>query len=84
MKNTKIKLPGELIYFIAVLLLSLAVAMLTTTGFGVSMIVAPAYLLSLKLGVITFGQAEYIVQACLFVLLASSCAGSALPTSCPS
>ncbi len=69
MKNSKIKLPGEAIYFVAVALLSLAVAILTTTGFGVSMIVAPAYLLSLKLGVITFGQAEYIVQACLFVLL---------------
>ncbi len=68
-KNTKIKLPGELIYFVAVALLSLSVAILTSTGFGVSMIVAPAYLLSLKLGIITFGQAEYIVQACLFILL---------------
>ncbi len=65
----KIKLPSEGAYFVALILLSLAVAILTQANFGVSMIVAPAYLLSLKLGVITFGQAEYIVQGILFIIL---------------
>lgn len=61
----KINVSSELIYILAVILLSLAVAILTSANFGISMIVAPAYLLSLKIGVITFGQAEYIVQACV-------------------
>lgn len=33
------------------------------------MIVAPAYLLSLKAGFLSFGQAEYVVQAIVFILL---------------
>ena len=65
----KIKIPSELVYFVAIILLALAVAILTSANFGISMIVAPAYLLSLKIGVITFGQAEYIIQAGLFILL---------------
>ena len=63
----KLKISSEFTYIAAILLLSLSVAMITTTGFGVSMIVAPAYILSLKLG-ITFGQGEYIIQAVLFVV----------------
>ncbi len=65
----KIKISSEGAYLIALVLLSLAVAILTQTNFGVSMVVAPAYLLSLKSGVITFGQAEYIVQGILFIIL---------------
>lgn len=65
----KIKIPSEIVYFISIILLSLAVAILTSVDFGISMIVAPAYLLSLKLGFLTFGQAEYVIQAVLFILL---------------
>lgn len=65
----KIKIPSELVYILAIILLSLAVAILTSANFGISMIVAPAYLLSLKVGVITFGQAEYIIQAGVFIVL---------------
>ena len=43
--------------------------MLTAADFGISMIVAPAYLLSLKLNFLTFGQAEYVIQAGLFIIL---------------
>lgn len=68
-KRKKICIPSELTYMLAIVLLSLAVAILTSVNFGISMIVAPAYLLSLKVGVITFGQAEYIIQACLFIVL---------------
>ena len=65
----KIKISGEVTYFIAIILLSLAVAILSAADFGISMIVAPAYLLSLKTGVLTFGQAEYVIQAGLFIVL---------------
>ncbi len=68
MQNRKLKIPSEVVYILAVALLSLAVAMLTAANFGVSMIVAPAYLLSLKLEFLTFGQAEYVIQAGLFVV----------------
>lgn len=65
--SKKITLHGEFVYVAAILLLSLAVAMLSAANFGVSMIVAPAYIISQKLGVITFGQGEYLVQSLLFV-----------------
>ena len=65
----KIKLSSEATYVAAIILLSFAVAILSAADFGISMIVAPAYLLSLKTGVLTFGQAEYVIQAGLFVVL---------------
>lgn len=71
-KNTvkkKIRISSELTYILAIVLLALAVAILTTADFGISMVVAPAYLLSLKIGAITFGQAEYIIQAGVFIVL---------------
>lgn len=68
-ENKKITINSELVYLLAIILLSLSVAMLTTADFGISMIVAPAYLLSLKVDFLTFGQAEYVIQAGLFILL---------------
>ena len=68
-QRKKICIPSELTYLLGIVLLALAVATLTAANFGISMIVAPAYLLSLKVGVVTFGQAEYIVQAAVFLLL---------------
>ena len=67
--SRKIKISSEVAYFAAIVLLSLAVAILSTADFGISMIVAPAYLLSLKAGFLSFGQAEYVVQAIVFILL---------------
>lgn len=64
----KIRFSKELLYLLAILLISFSVAMISTTGFGVSMIVAPAYLVSLKFSWLTFGQAEYIVQGIWFVI----------------
>ncbi len=65
----KIKLSSEAAYVLGILLLSLSVAMIASADFGVSMIVAPAYILSLKVSFLTFGQAEYIVQGILFIIL---------------
>lgn len=67
--SKKICISSELAYILAIILLALAVAILTSANFGISMIVAPAYLLSLKIGAITFGQAEYIIQAGVFIVL---------------
>ena len=66
-KKRCLRIPGEITYIAAIVMLSLAVAILTAADFGISMIVAPAYLLSLKVGILTFGQAEYVIQAVLFV-----------------
>ena len=44
MQKKKLKIPSEAVYILAVALLSLAVAMISAANFGVSMIVAPAYL----------------------------------------
>lgn len=65
----RLYMSSEAAYLLAVVLLALAVSMLSAADFGISMVVAPAYLLSLKLGVVTFGQAEYLIQAGVFVLL---------------
>ena len=63
----KIKIPSEIVFIIANVLLALAVSVVSTADFGLSMIVAPAYILHLKIG-ITFGQAEYVVGAILFII----------------
>lgn len=66
-KNPRpIRVASEAAYLFAIVTLSLSVAMLACADFGVSMIVAPAYLLSKKIGFLTFGQCEYIVQGLLF------------------
>ncbi len=64
----KLKIPSEIVYIISIIILAFSVAMLTAVDFGISMIVAPAYILSVKLGFITFGQAEYIIQALAFII----------------
>ena len=64
----KIKLYSEAVYIIALLLLPLAVAFLAAVDFGVSVIVAPAYIMSQKFTIFTFGQWTYIIQGFLFVV----------------
>lgn len=64
----KIKIPGELAYLISIITMSFSVAMVSAGDLGLSMIVAPAYIISQALGVITFGQSEYLVQAVLLVI----------------
>lgn len=66
MPSKKVRLPSELMYVVAIFMLSFAVAMLAAADFGVSMIVAPAYITSLKFTFLTFGQCEYILQGVLF------------------
>ena len=64
----------ELAYIPGVVLVALGAAMLDKANFGMSMIVAPAYVLYRKLSLtwsfFTFGMAEYCVQALLIAALA--------------
>lgn len=59
---------AELSYLLATVIISFGVAMAAAADFGVSMVVAPAYILSLKVQTLSFGQAEYAVQALLFIV----------------
>lgn len=64
----KLKIPNEIAYVLAIIILALAVCFATASDFGVSMIVAPSYILSMKFTFLTFGQWEYVTQALLFVI----------------
>lgn len=64
---------SELAYVLGILILALGTASMEKAGFGVSMVVAPAYLLHLKISqtfpFYTFGTSEYCLQAVLLILL---------------
>lgn len=62
----RIPIYSELAYIVAILLLSFAVSLLTAADFGVSMVVAPSYIISQKLTFLTMGQCEYMLQGILF------------------
>lgn len=68
MEKKKINIPSEIIYVLAVVILAFSVCLATAADFGVSMIVAPAYILSIKFPVLTFGQWEYVTQGILFII----------------
>ena len=64
----KITFFSEFAYVFAILILSFSVAMVSAADLGMSMIVAPAYILSQKVNFLTFGQSEYVIQALLFII----------------
>ncbi len=68
MQKNKIVMPSEAAYIVGLILIALSVSMVTASDFGVSMIVAPAYILSLKFEALSFGQCEYIVQGLMFIV----------------
>ena len=63
----------ELAYLIGIIVLALSAAMMVKADFGLSMVVAPAYLFHLKISqyfsFFTFGMAEYCFQAVLLIAL---------------
>ncbi len=65
----------ELSYVLGLLILAFGTALLTKADFGLSMVVAPAYLIHLKLSqywsFITFGVAEYLFQGFLLILISA-------------
>ena len=63
----------EIAYLLGIIELALGAAFMVKADFGMSMVVAPAYLIYRKLSevyaFVTFGMAEYITQAFLLCLL---------------
>lgn len=63
----------EWAYVLGILLLAMGTALMERANFGMSMVVAPAYLLYLKLSAkfsfVTFGMMEYMLQAFLLVVM---------------
>lgn len=63
------KIPlGELAFLIGLVLTCLGVALMVRSDLGLSMIAAPAFILSEKFGPLTTGMAEWGVQGTVFVL----------------
>ena len=67
----KLTFYSELAYVFGIITLALGTALTERTNFGVSMVVAPAYILHLKLSEIfpffSFGMAEYTLQALILI-----------------
>lgn len=65
---------SEAAYILGLVILALGTALMEKANFGMSMVVAPAYLLHLKLSqhlpFFSFGMAEYVLQGVILVLLA--------------
>ena len=63
----------ELAYLLGLIAIAIGVAFMEKANFGVSMVVAPAYVLyralSPTLSFFTFGMAEYVLQAVLLIVL---------------
>ncbi len=63
----------ELAYLLGIIMLAFGTALLSRADFGMSMVVAPAYILYLHFSQIwsfvTFGMMEYTIQALLLILL---------------
>lgn len=65
---------AETAYVLGIILCPLGICLTAKSGFGVSMVVAPAYVVFQKLSQIfpwfTFGKSEYFLQGLLLILLA--------------
>ena len=64
----KLKKCGELSFLLGVFLLGLATSLMSKAGFGVSMVVAPAYVIADKVQVISPGTMCYIKQGTLIII----------------
>lgn len=67
--NKKIKISRELNYVLGIVIMTCSIALMTKADLGLSMIAAPTYILSEKFSFITYGQAEYMVQALVLALM---------------
>lgn len=59
---------GELAFLVGTMILPLGTSLMACGDFGLSVVVVPAYLISLKVDFLTFGMAEYCLQGVLLVL----------------
>ncbi len=67
--DKRIRFPSELAFVLALVLQAFAVAFVASADLGLSMVVAPSYILHVLTGSITFGQAEYLVQGIMFIAM---------------
>ena len=67
------KLSRELMYVFGIVFIALGAVLMEKAAFGMSMVVAPAYIVYLKLSQVwsffTFGMAEYLLQALLIIAM---------------
>ena len=64
----KIRFPSELCYLLGIVIMALGTAFMNNASLGVSMVVAPAKVFSMKTG-ISFGWSDVILQVALLVIL---------------
>ncbi|MDF2673060.1 MAG: putative rane protein [Clostridiales bacterium] len=64
----KIQKFGEWAYVCGNIFVAIGVGMITKADLGMSMVAAPAYLISLKVNFLTFGMAEYVFQGFLLLV----------------
>lgn len=73
MKQNKKTFSSELAYLFGIIALAFGTAMMERANLGMSMVVAPAYLVHLKVATVfpgfSFGMAEYCLQAVLLILM---------------
>lgn len=69
MVEMKKKFYCEASYFLGLVLLAFGASLMTRADFGLSMIIAPAFIISEFFSFMTFGMAEYLFQALLLILL---------------
>ena len=68
LNEKRIRIYGEIPFFISLIIMALGCAMTTSAGFGISMVDAPAYILSQAVPHLTFGMSEWCVQAVMFIV----------------
>ena len=71
--NRKLPFSREFAYILGLFITALGVSFMEKPDFGVSMVVAPAYILHLKISqtysFFTFGMAEYTLQAVVLIIM---------------
>ena len=69
----KVVFYSELAYVLGIVFLAFGTALMERADLGISMVVAPAYLLHLQISktlpIFSFGMAEYVLQAVLLIVL---------------
>ena len=69
--SKKIRLSREAAYIWATIVLPLAIAMMAKANLGLSMIASPTYIVSEKVSFLSYGQAEYIFQTIVLLLMSA-------------
>ena len=67
-KMNKKTIYSEVLYILAIIILAFAVNLMSIADLGMSMIVCPAYILSEKFDLLTYGQAEYLIATIVFII----------------